>query len=399
MSKLTLIVTFIVGFAAGISGFNHQDSADGLAFATNQFAFNLYNILAEKSAEKNVFFSPFSIITAMTMLLIGAQDKTLSQISAGLSLDDYFSSIWEIQNSFKTGLFKLNQTNGKYDLSIANRILIQKDSQVNEYYRGNLKTNFDAVVDEVDFENDGKEILKNVNQWVNDKTHGMIKELLDDIDDRTKFIILNAIFFKGEWKQKFDEKLTNEQMFHMSDKESKMVPFMFRKAKFSYKESIKNDYKLLELDYEGNLSMVIVLPNKINGLNDLLATVQLCDIEKQLKVMKKPEVELFLPKFNFSTKYSLKSNLEKLGITDLFTVDANLKRINSEKKLTVSEVLHKAVIEVDEEGTKAAAVTGISVMSLPQEANVFKADHPFLFFIRDKQSGLILFMGSVKRFK
>lgn len=267
-----------------------------------------------------------------------------------------------------------------------------------------LIANYKASVDEVSFSSDGEKIRKDVNEWVNQKTSGMIKSLLDKkLSEDTRAILLNAIYFKGKWTDQFKLEKTKEATFFNGDGTEAKVAFMEhsrRSFNLGELQLAGENVQILELPYDGSVSMFIVLPDERNGLKNLEPKLNIEELEKVTSnLYKSRQVNVWLPKFKFEMKTVLNDLLAKLGIETIFTREADLSGVNGLTNLYVSEVLHKAVIEVNEEGTEAAAATAAVMMmrSMPMEHD-FRADHPFLFFIKEKASNVMLFFGRVDKF-
>jgi serpin B len=367
--------------------------------SNNQFAFDLYDEL--NTGEENVFFSPFSIFDALSMTYVGAKGETKSQMAKTLhitlsneKLNFAFSNVMkEMSLSVASGCA----------LNVANALWAQKDfrflesfiSTIKEYYNGNLyKVNF----------NDELKTKKEINDWVNDKTNGKIRKIIERIPPLTKLILTNAIYFNGEWKAAFSTSATKPTTFFVDKTHETKVPMMYQESKFDYMEN--STLQAIKLPYgSGDLSMIILLSKDKYGLQDLENALNVTNFKRWVSQMKKREVKVFFPKFKVETDYQLKGILETLGMTDAFN-DADFSGIDGATDLNISSVLHKAYVDVNEKGTEAAAVTAVimtlksSPYSKEPEIPVFRADHPFIFFIVDKTDtldDLILFVGKVSR--
>lgn len=294
-------------------------------------------------------------------------------------------------------------------MSLANYLLLQQESQdaqnaVLAKYKSDMESLFAAKVDDVDFKSQGAVIKDTVNKWVQDKTHGLIGSILDEAPSPdTILILLNAIYFKGSWAEKFDSSRTEKRTFYNHGANGVQTDFMQQKwhVNLWLSENLSgNVVKIVELPYVNETySMVIVLPEERDGLKKLLAA---SDLKAQMLQMLastdyySPLVNLKIPKFKLETEYDLVPTLKGLGVNEIFG-GGDLSGIRP--NLRVSQIKHKAVVKVDEEGTEAAAVTygQFGTLSLLVEREWdFVADHPFLFFIKDKKSGLILFTGKVE---
>jgi serpin B len=251
----------------------------------------------------------------------------------------------------------------------------------------------------VDFITATENARKTINAWVEKKTNGKIKDLISPgvLDSMTRLVLTNAIYFKGNWAKQFKENRTQDAPFTLADGKKIEVAMMNQKAEFGYMET--DTFQALELPYvDEELSMVILLPKEIDALNEFEKALTTENLNQRLAEIHKCEVVVFVPKFKTTSQFSLADVLKSMGMKDAFSSDADFSGINGKRDLFISAVIHKAFVEVNEEGTEAAAATGV-VMRLtsvgPAAIPVFRADHPFLFLIRDNLSGSILFIGRV----
>lgn len=277
-------------------------------------------------------------------------------------------------------------------------------------FKNDVQTIYSAKVEDVSFGDEGQRILSVVNEWVRHNTKGQIHSIMEQVPPPdTRLIVLNAISFKGKWAKPFDKELTEKMPFYNRGEEESHTDFMAMYGKpFQYanEELGGEKVQIVDLPYaDNNSSMLILLPEKIDGLKRMLQSKRLhADIVKICQTLptEKTTLDLFVPKFKLENEYDLNSSLSEIGISDIFSPDADLSGITGRKDLIVSQVKHKAVVKLDEEGTEAAAVTAMMVMRCCMvevlEEVEFKADHPFLFLIKDKKSGLILFIGKVESF-
>lgn len=288
--------------------------------------------------------------------------------------------------------------NKSYELLMANKLVIDQslNSPETDNFKNVLSSNFDATIDSVNFGADGEQIKNNVNTWVSEKTKGFISQLLSSAPDSlTRAIILNAMFFKGTWEHPFEPEYTQNDTFNNHGSVPVQVDFMYHSRIHTPVKS-ENGSITLQLKYEGGMSMVIMMPPSVEQLEKEITPEF---VDEQIKSLRSQEINsLRLPKFKFETSYKLKDSLTQLGIRDLFDPSlANLTGISTKSGLFVSDVIHKAVIDVDEAGTRAAAVTGVVTFSMSMsfpELNI-AIDRPFIFLIRDDVSGLISFIGKV----
>ncbi|XDV39608.1 hypothetical protein PO909_008822 [Leuciscus waleckii] len=297
---------------------------------------------------------------------------------------------------------ELNKPGVPYVLSLANRLYGEQSYQFVEKFLNDAKSYYEAGLEKVDFKNQSEAARVNINKWVEKKTQEKIKDLVPQgaIDGMTRLVLVNAIYFKGNWEKQFPKGSTRDGQFKLNKNRTKPVKMMNQKAQFPLAFIPDINSQVLELPYVGkNLSMLIILPNEMDD-----DTTGLQKLEKALSYekfiqwtkpsnMRQQEVEVFLPRFKMEEKYDMKSLLISMGMEDVFDMQkVNLSGMSTNNDLVLSKVIHKAFVEVNEEGTEAAGATGaiVAVRSLPQ---MFNADHPFLFFIRHNPSNAILFYG------
>jgi len=364
--------------------------------ANNQFALDLYSELKDKE-EGNIFFSPYSISTALAMTYEGARGKTAEEIQSVFHFPEgnstRRSSVAAIYN-------QLNKKDAKYKLHTANALWVQKDYQILKKYLDTIEKYYVGKAKNVDFKGATEEVRKTINRWVENKTNNKIKDLFPrgSLTPLTRLVLTNAIYFKGEWVKQFDKEVTREEKFRIAPNKTVKVPMMRRtdkEAKFNYAET--KDLQILEMLYEGQeLSMLVLLPknNDLKSLEKLLTSEKLNQLKNELKEQR---VDVYIPKFTFDSKYFLNENLQEMGMPLAFLPDAaDFSGIDGTKDLFIQLVVHQAFVDVNEEGTEAAAATGIGlgITSIPQIV-VFRADHPFIFLIQERETGNILFIGRV----
>ena len=384
-----------------------DDAAELLVKGNTQFAFDLYAQL--KNQDGNLFFSPYSISTALAMTYAGAKCETAEHIAQTLHFPEcngsespgWMRTTEQFHRAFGRLIDRLNQQGrkGDYQLSLANALWGQKGYPFLDSFIELNGQYYHAGLENVDFVKETEKSRLKINQWVEDQTQDKIKDLIPEgiLDAMTRLVLTNAIYFKGDWASKFDKDNTSDAPFYLLSDETVTVPLMFQKEKFNYGQT--DALQLLELPYKGDdLSMLVLLPKEKGGLADLeeqLTTETLAEWQKR---MRKREVKVHLSKFKMTSKFSLSDTLAAMGMPDAFDgTKADFSRIDGSRSLYISEVLHKAFVEVNEEGTEAAAATGviISRTSLPAPPPVFRADHPFVFVIKDNNTQSILFIGRV----
>ncbi|XP_077077717.1 leukocyte elastase inhibitor-like isoform X3 [Siphateles boraxobius] len=386
-----------------------------LSAANTQFSLNLFKKISGGKASGNVFFSPVSISSALAMVSLGARGNTAAQMIKVLGFKiplkphaatpGHHDSVDIIHSSFNKFMSELNKPGVPYVLSIANRLYGEQSYQFVEKFLNDAKSYYEAGLEKVDFKNKSEAARVNINKWVEKKTQEKIKDLVPQgaISGMTKLVLVNAIYFKGNWEKKFPKEATRDGQFKLNKIQTKPVKMMQQESKFPLASIPEMNSQVLELPYVGkNLSMLIILPNKMEddttGLQKLekaLTYEKLMEWTKPSKMILQ-EVEVSLPKFKVLESYEMRSLLISMGMEDVFDPQkVNLSGMSSNNDLVLSNVIHKAFVEVNEEGTEAAAATAvvIATTAMPSPPKTFTADHPFLFFIRHNPTKSILFYG------
>ncbi|XP_075388778.1 serpin B6-like isoform X1 [Tenrec ecaudatus] len=369
-----------------------------LSEANGTFALNLLKKLCENHS-KNIFFSPFSISSALSMVFLGAKGNTAAQMSQALSLDKVGGGGADAHQGFQWLFSEVNKPDTQYLLRTANRLFGEKTYDFLSSFKDSCRTFYQADLEELDFANASKKSRKHINSWVAKKTEGKIPKSLssDSVDSCTKLILINAIYFKGKWEKAFSKARTYKSTFKINQEE-KPIQMMFQEAivKLTYVQEIFT--QILVLPYMGReLNMIIMLPDD---------NIDLKTVEKELTyerflewtradTIPPREVDVFLPKFKLEESYDLENSLPMLGMVDAFDeARADFSGMSPRSGLFVSKVAHKAFVEVSEEGTEAAAATAVMVhLCCGRITPRFYADHPFLFFIQHAKTNCILFCG------
>jgi len=393
---VTLFITLLIGHPTDSTAANDVES---LAGGNTAFALDLYARL--KSADGNLFFSPYSISTCLATTYAGAQGDTAAQMAQTLHFDtnqnQLAASFGELQKQLndeqeKTGI----------ELSIANGLWGQKDYPFLPAFLDIAEQSYGAHLKQIDFHIHADAARTEINDWVDHKTKGEITGLIQPgvLGPATRLVLVNAIYFKGSWERKFDKLSTTQAPFTVAPKQKPEVPLMNLTADFKYAEV--EGLQLLELPYAGgDLSMVVLLPGDIDGLKGVEDLLNAQTLDRWLAQASEQKVAVFLPKFKLAAQFSLATPLAEMGMTDAFSPNANFSGMDGERDLCISAVVHKAFVDVDEEGTEAAAATGAVMKSmavmLPRLTPTFRADHPFVFLIRDNHSGSILFLGRLRK--
>ncbi len=363
--------------------------------ANNQFAFKVYSEIV-KEDQKNVFFSPYSVSVIFSMLYEGAEEETAEEIQNVFG----FTSEDDVRRPAMAGIYnRLNFKDREYTLELANSLWVEEQYEVLPDFVNVIERFYVGEVRNIDFINNPEESRTEINEWVAVKTNEIIKELFlpDSITSATKLVVTNAIYFKGDWVIGFDSSNTEEQNFYITDEEWTEVPMMKGRDDFFYYED--ENIQVLELEYKGgDLSMIVALP-KDKDIKSLEERIDRVEFIKWMEEKEKQTVEVFFPKFEINTRYDIKNYLDSLGIKKAFTEEANFLEINKESNLFISDIVHNVFISVDEIGTELAAVTGVVSMESEnvdsEKVSIFKADHPFMLFIQEKDSNNIIFMGRI----
>jgi len=359
--------------------------------SNDKFSTKLYDLLRRKY--QNLVFSPFSISTVMAMLSAGARGETLHQINKGL----FFPPSPTLQAEYKNIIPSIRSTED-FTIEIANKVFVKKNFSILRNFQEILRNSFHSNIQSMNFE-DSKAAADTINDWVEDRTRDKIKDLIqpDMISGDTRMVLVNAIYFKSNWAKKFDR--SEPMKFHISPSSSVDVPMMRKTDEIFYASLDSLSSTMIELPYKGDrIVMQVLLPNTkygLVGLEDKLKNVDIHELFEKEK--EKTEVIIGLPKFKQENTVQLNKQLSMLGLNNMFSPLADFSGISDVSGLHVSQVVQKAFIEVNEEGTEAAAATGAVAVAFsgPLHESFFIADHPFIFYLRDKETGILLFQGRV----
>jgi serpin B len=370
-----------------------------LVEGNSAFAFDLYQAL--KDEEGNLFYSPYSISVALAMTYAGARGETEQQMAETLKFLLAQDDLHPAFNSLDILLAQRGEgAEGKdeegFRLNIVNAIWGQKDYAFLDEFLDVLAENYGAGLRLVDFINETEKARVTINDWVSEQTEGRIEDLIPQgvITTLTRLVLTNAIYFNAAWEYPFEEEATYNGPFYLLDSGEVTVPMMRQTESFGYAEG--DGYQAVELPYDGNeLSMVILLPEEgqFKAFESSLDADLVAAIIENLEYQ---EVALTMPKFEFESEFSLKQALSAMGMPIAFTDNADFSGMTGGRDLQIAEVIHKAFVSVDEAGTEAAAATAV-IMELTAMPEVVEMtlDHPFIFLIRDIETGTILFVGRV----
>ena len=355
------------------------------------FALDLYRALSQEDG--NLFFSPHSISAALAMTYSGARGETETQMKGTLCFALPQRVLHPAFHGLDTDLMQRASDVEGVQLSIANALWGQIGYPFLPEFRDTLAESYDAPLRLTDFVDAPEEARTEINDWVSGATNGKIEDLMKPgtITSLTRLVLANAIYFKGTWKLQFDEEYTTDAPFHRLDGSQVTVPMMRMQERFSY--AAGRDFQAIELPYTGDaLSMVILLPGE-GTFEDLEADLTIERLDAILAQMYSRKVQLAMPRFELTSEFSLAGTLARLGMPDAFAGAADFSGMDGMGGLFIGHVAHKAYVSVNEEGTEAAAATGVSMTySMP---SMMVIDHPFVFLVRDSETGTVLFMGRV----
>jgi len=377
-----------------LPGQSQNITMKGVVDANNQFAMDLYNNW--DSQKGNIFFSPYSISSALAMTYEGARGETATEMQNVLHIP--------IDQTTRTSEFsqinaQINDPNKPYLLTIANALWAQENYPFSQDYLSLIDKYYDGKATNLDFISNPEGSRQTINQWVEDKTNDKIQNLIQKglINSYTRLVLTNAIYFKANWTLQFDATLTQNKSF-MSDNGNLIIPMMEQIDNFNYAES--SDMQALELPYQGNdISMLVLLPK--DSISSLESSLTLSKLNKIRNALEMEKVDVSLPKFKIETDYSMSKDLSGMGMPTAFSAEnADFSGMTGKQDLFISEVVHKAFINVTEQGTEAAAATAVIMGTSLSPSHytppkVFNADHTFIFVIQQKSTGNILFMGRV----
>lgn len=365
---------------------------EALVEGNTQFALALYQKLQVEPG--NLFFSPYSISTALAMTYAGARGNTATQMAQALHFHLEPHRLHPAFASMEAELRDIAEK-GQVRFKVANALWPQQGYPLLETFLTLTRQHYGVLITAVDYR-EPETARRTINTWVEQQTEQKIKDLIPErlLDPSTTLVLVNAIYFKGDWASQFDPDLTRDAPFWTSPGEAIQTPMMTQEHEFSY--AAADGLQILALPYAGNdVSMIILLPQEIDGLAQLEAQLTTENLSRWTQQLRPMTVRVFLPRFKIRFPFGLNDTLKSMGMVDAFEA-ADFSGIDGTTSLFIGAVLHEAFVQVNEEGTEAAAATAVLVSrSLPPPVPVFRADHPFVFVIRDNRSGSILFLGRV----
>ena len=371
-----------------------QQGMQDVANANNKFAFDLYSEL-DKSEKGNIFYSPYSISAALAMTFEGAKGQTADEMKSVF----HFPENKILRPNFAAIYNDINKGAKYYELRTGNALWVQRDFPFLVDYSSRVEKYYGGKATNLDFVKETEKSRQTINSFIDEQTNNKIKDLIPTgfLNAMTRLVLTNAIYFKGTWQWEFDTSDTRNDDFKIAPDnivKTQMMNMNPGKTKFNYADT--GDLQILELPYKGNeISMLVLLPTEdFATIEPTLTEEKLHEYKFQMKETKLDSISL--PKFKFDTKYSMKDTLSALGMPTAFLESADFSGMTGKRDLFISFVVHQAYVKVDEKGTEAAAATavGMGTTSIRPRTD-FRADHPFIFIIQERDTGNILFFGRV----
>jgi len=363
--------------------------------ANNEFAFDFYSEI-NKEEEGNIFYSPYSISAALAMTYEGAKGQTAEEMKSVF----HFPENNILRPNFAAIYNEINKKGKEYKLSTGNALWAQQDYQFLPDYLSTVEKYYGGKATNLDFVGESEKSRQTINSFIEQQTNDKIKDLIPPgvLNAYTRLVLTNAIYFKGTWVKQFDKSDTRDQDFTTISGQKVKTPMMQLTgddAEFNYGET--DDIQILEMPYDGeDLSMLVILP-KENNLEAVEASLTNDKLSEWKNMLSEQRVDIYVPKFKFESKYFMVETLSNMGMPTAFTEAADFSGMDGTQDLLIQNVIHQAFVEVNEEGTEAAAATAVvvGIKSVGPRIPIFRADHPFIFMIQEKGTGNILFMGRV----
>ena len=387
--KIKIIVSFVLLF--GLLQKSMSQEPERIVRSNNIFGFDIFKEIS-KTGKSNLFISPISIVTALSMAYDGASGKTAEEMKEVLR----FTTSEEQTHEDLVNLLKFYRDNNGDLFTISDAAVVQNDYHFKDSYL-ELLDDYETKVKYADFKNSTNinEIREEINKWVSENTGGKINDLLEEsvLTPLTRLVLLNAVYFKDSWKYKFDKEKTKVMPFYISKRKKVLTDFMFSSQKYGYYQN--EDLQMIEIPYEKDASFFVILPDKNKNFDEYCSEFtydEFYNLEQKLRAGK---IDLYLPKFIIESKYNLNEYLKSLGMKDAFSDSADFSKMTGSRDLTIDKVIHQSFVEVEETGTEAAASTAVVMREKSAAINPLemKVDHPFIFIIKEKSQGAILFIG------
>jgi Serine protease inhibitor len=358
--------------------------------SANRFAFDLFKpVLADAKGTENIMISPFSITSAFSMTLNGAAGETFEAMKKTLGLEG--KTLVQINKTYLKLMTEMIPVDKSVVLDIANSVWVDKQLNVKQPFITDLQTFYKGEARDIDVTD--PDAVNIVNDWIALKTQDKITEMLDKFDPGAAMLLINAVYFNGKWRYKFDKTDTKEEPFYVTPSDPKTVPMMHQIHNF--KAIRNNSFTIVDIPYgQGNYTMVVVLPDKNMTNSDVANSLTLSLWQEWMGLLADNSVVLSIPRFKYNYKRLLNKDLIDLGMSIAFTTQADFSNI-SDQSLLITKILHQSFIDTNEEGTEATAATIVEMGTGAAEPVDMKIDHPFLYFIRESSTGTIIFMGEV----
>ncbi|PNJ33930.1 SERPINA6 isoform 1 [Pongo abelii] len=371
---------------------NMSNHHRGLASANVDFAFSLYKHLVALSPKKNIFISPVSISMALAMLSLGTCGHTRAQLLQGLGFNLTGRSETEIHQGFQHLHQLFAESDTSLEMTMGNALFLDGSLELLESFSADIKHYYESEVLAMNFQ-DWATASRQINSYVKSKTQGKIADLLSGLDSPAILVLVNYIFFKGTWTQPFDLASTREENFYVDETTVVKVPMMLQSSTISYLHDSELPCQLVQLNYVGNGTVFFILPEK-GKMNTVIAALSRDTINRWSAGLTSSQVDLYIPKVTISGVYDLGDVLEEMGIADLFTNQANFSRITQDAQLKSSKVVHKAVLQLNEEGVDTAGSTGVT-LNLTSKPIILRFNQPFIIMIFDHFTWSSLFLARV----
>nr|2VDX_A Chain A, CORTICOSTEROID-BINDING GLOBULIN [Homo sapiens]2VDX_B Chain B, CORTICOSTEROID-BINDING GLOBULIN [Homo sapiens]2VDY_A Chain A, CORTICOSTEROID-BINDING GLOBULIN [Homo sapiens]2VDY_B Chain B, CORTICOSTEROID-BINDING GLOBULIN [Homo sapiens] len=364
----------------------------GLASANVDFAFSLYKHLVALSPKKNIFISPVSISMALAMLSLGTCGHTRAQLLQGLGFNLTERSETEIHQGFQHLHQLFAKSDTSLEMTMGNALFLDGSLELLESFSADIKHYYESEVLAMNFQ-DWATASRQINSYVKNKTQGKIVDLFSGLDSPAILVLVNYIFFKGTWTQPFDLASTREENFYVDETTVVKVPMMLQSSTISYLHDSELPCQLVQMNYVGNGTVFFILPDK-GKMNTVIAALSRDTINRWSAGLTSSQVDLYIPKVTISGVYDLGDVLEEMGIADLFTTQANFSRITQDAQLKSSKVVHKAVLQLNEEGTEAAGAMFLEAIPRSKPI-ILRFNQPFIIMIFDHFTWSSLFLARV----
>jgi len=392
----TILLAALAAGSAGLAGSRRPKAPEPVdaAASGNAFACDLYAML--RGGDGNLFFSPSSISVALAMTYAGARGETAREMAETLRLPDRRDDVHRALAGLQADLEPAGDAT--HTLRVANRLWGQDGYALLPDFLATVKAHYDGGYTPLDFRADADRARVTINDWVAERTEDKILDLLQPgtVDGDTRLVLTNAVYFLGLWKHAFEPRATRDAPFHTASGRSVEAPFMLQVERLNL--GTADGLRVLELPYDGEaLSFWILLPDAHDGLDDVERRLDADTLDAWLATATPQRVRCSLPRFEMTSQFDLGRTLAAMGMPAAFSGRADFSGITGGRDLVISDVVHKAFVDVYEEGTEAAAATAVTMkmtsVAEPEPAVEFRADHPFLFLIRHEATGAVLFMG------